>query len=280
MPRQLGVCTYGRSRRLLLLKEDGEVRVSSCPTRVASRTRDSSGGLLRHGYSRPGPGNGETALEKQNWRRCGAAAVASGALLRASSGLAKRGESESLRWGPFDPALSGEARCQSSRARLRLRPAASKQMLGRFDPKGDASVPGEDDVDSYRGRAHAVVVKISEFHGESDAPGDGAGGWTLGLRVPLDDGSRIDVSRTATRAEVGDLLSVGDVVPIRFDSGDFSNVEIDLPCLQEHFDESTYTPLGSWHPIERLRRLNDLHDHGLLSDEEFDEARSEPLSEA
>jgi hypothetical protein len=153
-------------------------------------------------------------------------------------------------------------------------------MLGVLVQKGGTILLDDDTIYSREARAHAVVVKVAECSGGDGSPGNGGGRRALRLRIPLDDGSCFDVSRTATQAEIGDWISVGDVVPVRFDLDDHSKVEVDLPFLQEHLDESTYTPLGSWHPIERLRRLTDLHDHGLLNDEEFDEARVDPMPEA
>ena len=49
---------------------------------------------------------------------------------------------------------------------------------------------------------------------------------------------------------------------------------------KRHLDASGYSPLGTWHPIERLRRLNDLHDHGLLNDEEFAEVQANVMEDA
>lgn len=127
------------------------------------------------------------------------------------------------------------------------------------------------------GQARAVVVGIVRRGPEDPPSGDPEGHRGLKLRVPLDDGSCFDVSREVAQPGIGDWISVGDVLPVRYDLADRSNIEIDMPFLQEHLDESTYTPLGSWHPIERLRRLTDLHDHGLLSDAEFAEAQADIL---
>lgn len=92
--------------------------------------------------------------------------------------------------------------------------------------------------------------------------------------MPLENGPSLDAVCQLDRGDIGDLIGVGDVLPVRYDADDHSHFEIDVPLLQEHFDASTYSPLGTWHPIERLRRLNDLHDNGLLDDEEFAEAQA------
>lgn len=109
---------------------------------------------------------------------------------------------------------------------------------------------------------------------EDSLSGAAAGERGIDVRIPLDDASCIDASCLASDAGVGEWISTRDVVPVRYDPADHSNVEIDLPFLQEHLDEASFTPLGSWHPIERLRRLTDLHDNGLLSDDEFAEAQA------
>jgi hypothetical protein len=83
----------------------------------------------------------------------------------------------------------------------------------------------------------------------------------LTLRIPLNDGSPFDVVRPVSQAEIGDWISMVDILPIWYDSDDHSRFEIDLSLAQERLDDSIYTTLGSWPPIERLRRLTDLLDH-------------------
>jgi hypothetical protein len=128
--------------------------------------------------------------------------------------------------------------------------------------------------DGIRGRA--VVVKvIRRSGGGTSQPGQ----QNLRLRMPIDDGSILDATCPLDLADIGDLIGVDDVLPVRYDADDHSNIKIDIPIFQEHLDASTYSPLGTWHPIERLRRLNDLHDHGLLNDEEFAEAQANVMED-
>lgn len=126
--------------------------------------------------------------------------------------------------------------------------------------------------EGIQGRAVVVRVIPSQSAGTSDRRQSDQ--RDLRLRMPLEDGSSLDAVCQLDRGDIGDLIGVGDVLPVRYDANDHSHVEIDTPFLQEHFDASTYSPLGTWHPIEHLRRLNDLHDNGLLNDEEFAEAQA------
>lgn len=128
--------------------------------------------------------------------------------------------------------------------------------------------------DGIRGQAVAVKVMQGRTAGVSNAIRR-----DLRLRMPLEDGPIINAICGLEGEGIGDLVGVVDVLPVRYGADDHSNVEIDMPLLQEHLDASTYSPLGTWHPVERLRRLNDLHDHGLLDDEEFAEAQANPLED-
>jgi hypothetical protein len=127
--------------------------------------------------------------------------------------------------------------------------------------------------------ARAVVVRIARCDSENVLPVARTGQRELTLRIPLDDGSRLDVVRPVSQADIGDWISVGDVLPIWYDADDHSRVEVDPSLAQERLDDSIYTPLGTWHPIERLRRLTDLRDHGLLDEAEFTEAQAQMLTD-
>lgn len=139
-------------------------------------------------------------------------------------------------------------------------------------------------------QARAVVLSATRRERGTARGEDSAGHWELRLRVQFDDGSSQELVRRESDLDVGADVSQGDFIPMRYDPQDRSNIAIDILALKAQMEAAQRTSpeltgtspelgLDDWHPIDRLRRLNDLHDHGLLSDTEFAAEQAKLLRE-
>jgi hypothetical protein len=151
-------------------------------------------------------------------------------------------------------------------------------------------------------------------------PGTSAGvfGWNLTIRVKFEDGTTADHERYLDAMQHGESLrslglapQVGTILPVRFDPTNRSRVEIDIAALraegEEVVDERRVAedaavqqaehdlrplgqagqsqsvpaaPGGSVDQVERLQKLADLHDRGVLTDAEFADQKAKVLSES
>jgi hypothetical protein len=57
--------------------------------------------------------------------------------------------------------------------------------------------------------------------------------YRLTLEVHYDDGSTAEIIRTVTPFEVRNEHEVGDVLPVRYDPADHSDVDVDVPALKD-----------------------------------------------
>jgi hypothetical protein len=183
--------------------------------------------------------------------------------------------------------------------------------------------------DGQRGDAVVVSVKTDSTAGQpSDTRLGAAGiggtsagvfGWNLTIRVKFEDGTTADHERYLDAVQHGASLRslgmapwVGMILPVRFDQGNRSRVEIDTAALraesQEVMDgrraaedaavqqaEHDVRPLGqasqaeaastargdanSGDQVEQLQKLADLHDRGVLTDAEFADQKAKILGE-
>jgi hypothetical protein len=140
------------------------------------------------------------------------------------------------------------------------------------------------------------------------------GTYGIEFRVKFPDGSTADVKERFLDASNQGYVSEGDVVPVRYDTSDFSNVRLDVPALEaplkqaraavggrvdaalerlgEPGTDGTVENPGSSsnlasglpeqpvsNPEDRLAKLADLKDRGVLSDEEFAAEKGKILGE-
>ena len=112
------------------------------------------------------------------------------------------------------------------------------------------------------------------------------------IRVKFPDGTTTEFKKWLDWHDVGQL-HVGSVVPVRYDPSDHSKVVLDVPALEEQHAkadaagnaqlDAQFARLGepsseigsgssgqsAPDPVDRLAKLADLKERGVLSDEEF-----------
>jgi hypothetical protein len=127
-------------------------------------------------------------------------------------------------------------------------------------------------------KAEAVVLESTFKHSRITGPSPlslPARIWGLKLRVQFEDGTTTEVERKLKETDYGGTLfnedgspfpSEGDIVPMRYDPKDRSNVEIDVAAItakrQEKMEKEGAT-------VDRLTELQAARKRGEISDEEF-----------
>ena len=182
---------------------------------------------------------------------------------------------------------------------------------GGYGPGCEMKWPGEkkrQKLWSEGAQTEGVVVKLW-WHSRLQ------GTYGIEFRVKFPDGSTADVKERFLDASNQGYVSEGDVVPVRYDPSDFSKVRLDVPALEapqreakaasgarvdaalERLGESGTDALtaespesGSKlssgvsehsvsNPEDRLEKLADLKERGVLSDEEFAAEKAKILGE-
>jgi hypothetical protein len=107
--------------------------------------------------------------------------------------------------------------------------------------------------------------------------------WRLELRVEFEDGTTTEVERKLKETDYGGTLfnedgspfpSEGDIVPMRYDPKDRSNVEIDVAAIKTRREEKMEREGAQ---VDRLGKLQAAHKRGEISDEEFTRAAEREL---
>ncbi len=131
------------------------------------------------------------------------------------------------------------------------------------------------------------------------------GTYGIEFRVKFPDGSTADVKERFLDASNQGYVSEGDVVPVRYDPSDYSKVRLDVPALEAPLKgakaaqgarvETALARLGEpdagtggsgspgrsgSDPEDRLAKLADLKERGVVSDEEFAAAKAKILAES
>ena len=152
-------------------------------------------------------------------------------------------------------------------------------------------------------RAEAVVTAARQYGGHTAGASEAAGrtlpvGYHVTLRVRFDDGSTVEVAR---KADLYGRVTEGDILPVRYDPEDHSKIEVDEPALRAQSDAAdaeraqakqarvsdrerqlapgAAPPAAASDPVERLEKLADLRDRGVLTDAEFAAQKATILSE-
>ena len=121
------------------------------------------------------------------------------------------------------------------------------------------------------------------------------------IRVKFPDGTTTEFKKWLDWHDVGQLL-VGSVVAVRYDPSDHSKVALDVPALEDQHAkadaagtaqlDAQFARLGepssgigsgssgqsAPDPVDRLAKLADLKERGVLSDEEFAAEKAKILS--
>ncbi len=95
---------------------------------------------------------------------------------------------------------------------------------------------------------HAVVL---ESQGVNIVAG-GASAFKLLLEVHFSDGSTAELRQKFNLTDARVMISVGDILPIRYDPDDHSAVVIDAPAIRAMRDEKHRT--SDLEAVERARR--------------------------
>lgn len=134
------------------------------------------------------------------------------------------------------------------------------------------------------------------------------GTYGIEFRVKFPDGTTSDGKERFLDASNQGYVSEGDVVPVRYDPSDFSKVRLDVPALEAPLKDAkaaqgarvdaAVARLGAPNPApvvnlssgspgrsrsdpeDRLAKLADLKDRGVLSDEEFAAEKAKILGES
>lgn len=154
--------------------------------------------------------------------------------------------------------------------------------------------------------AQAVIIASDVLPGEGGAPW----GYKLTLRVHFDDGTKTEIERTEQAIDLpGQLVGVGDILPVRYDANDRSKVEIDSPALKVQAEaekaqadrrniadaeaqlDATDASVGTAHSPEDLlgerhikilgsiKDLKQQHEAGRLTDAEFEAKKAQIMAE-
>ena len=123
-----------------------------------------------------------------------------------------------------------------------------------------------------------VVLESTFKHSRITGPGElalPARIWRLKLRIQFEDGTTTEVERKVKDDDYGGALfnedgspfpSEGDIVPMRYDPKDRSNVEIDVAAIKAKRQEKMEKEGAQ---VDRLTELQTAHKRGEISQEEF-----------
>jgi hypothetical protein len=123
-----------------------------------------------------------------------------------------------------------------------------------------------------------VVLESTFKHSRITGPGPHALPariWRLKLRVQFEDGTTTEVERKLKDTDYGGTLvnedgspfpSEGDIVPMRYDPKDRSNVEIDVAAIKAKRQEKMEKEGAQ---VDRLTELQGARKRGEISQEEF-----------
>jgi hypothetical protein len=90
--------------------------------------------------------------------------------------------------------------------------------------------------DGRQGQAIVVDAKVDGARDDMRTDSTGVFGWSVTIRVKYDDGTTADFDRYV-EADYADTITPGMTLPIRFDPGERSRVEIDTEVLRAQRDE-------------------------------------------